>query len=245
MYNSPKQSGVILPSKWYTSPKQSGILLPRKWYTSPKQMAIIGNNLDPEEVQLIMMRRMLTLFTRIREDQEDDGDKKERDTLEIRMLYNLLIPTTLTQPQPPNKIYVTPEHRLLNHLEKLLEDQVLNVADRSMKRPYPTRDLEEPKDSLVPVTKSEWGKINFRIVFGNMIMIWRRIRRMMEIKEDVIQPLIPTTLHTTPSNEDYVAPATKPILKKLLEDKILNVAMVDEEADPTRDLEEPERLLVE
>ncbi|GKD34884.1 hypothetical protein Tco_1250393, partial [Tanacetum coccineum] len=68
---------------------------------------------------------------------------------------------------------------------------------------------------------------------------------VLDIIEDVIQPLIPTTLHTTPPNEDYVAPATKPILDELLEDKILNVAMVDEEADPTRDLEEPERLLVE
>ncbi|GKA81272.1 retrovirus-related pol polyprotein from transposon TNT 1-94 [Tanacetum coccineum] len=65
------------------------------------------------------------------------------------------------------------------------------------------------------------------------------------IIEDVIQHLIPTTLHTTPPNEDYVASATKPILDELLEDKILNVAMVDEEADSTRDLEEPERLLVE
>ncbi|GKA05807.1 hypothetical protein Tco_0684927 [Tanacetum coccineum] len=77
-----------------------------------------------------------------------------------------------------------------------------------------------------------------------------RIRQFLtpnipDVIEDVIQPLIPTTLHTTPPNEDYVAPATKPILEKLLEDKILNVAMVDEEADPTRDLEEPERLLVE
>ncbi|GKA25039.1 hypothetical protein Tco_0711072 [Tanacetum coccineum] len=77
-----------------------------------------------------------------------------------------------------------------------------------------------------------------------------RIRQFLtpnipDVIEDVIQPLIPTTLHTTPPNEDYVAPATKPILEKLLEDKILNVAMVDEEADPTRDLEDPERLLVE
>ncbi|GKE69711.1 hypothetical protein Tco_1527783 [Tanacetum coccineum] len=68
---------------------------------------------------------------------------------------------------------------------------------------------------------------------------------IFDVIEDVIQPFIPTTLHTTPPNKDYVAPATKPILEKLLEDKILNVAMVDEEADPTRDLEEPERLLVE
>nr|GEU92523.1 hypothetical protein [Tanacetum cinerariifolium] len=64
-------------------------------------------------------------------------------------------------------------------------------------------------------------------------------------KKDVIQPLIPTTLHITPPNEDYVAPATKPILDELLEDKILNVAMVNEVVDPTRDLEVPERLLVE
>ncbi|GKB82449.1 hypothetical protein Tco_0949344 [Tanacetum coccineum] len=77
-----------------------------------------------------------------------------------------------------------------------------------------------------------------------------RIRQFLtpnipDIIEDGIKPLIPTTLHTTPTNKDYVAPATKPILDGLLEDKILNVAMVDEEADPTRDLKEPERLLVE
>nr|GEY95603.1 hypothetical protein [Tanacetum cinerariifolium] len=66
-----------------------------------------------------------------------------------------------------------------------------------------------------------------------------------DIIEDVIQPLIITTLHITPPNEDYVAPATKPILDELLEDKILNVAIVNEEANPTRDLEEPERILVE
>nr|GEX66768.1 RNA-directed DNA polymerase, eukaryota [Tanacetum cinerariifolium] len=77
-----------------------------------------------------------------------------------------------------------------------------------------------------------------------------RIRKFLtpnvpDIIEDVIQPLIPTTLHTTPPNEDYVAPATKPILDELLKDKILNVAMVDEETDSTRDLEELERLFVE
>ncbi|GJU21476.1 hypothetical protein Tco_1154818 [Tanacetum coccineum] len=66
---------------------------------------------------------------------------------------------------------------------------------------------------------------------------------VLDVIEDVIQPLIPKTLQ--PSYDDYVALATKPIFYKLLEDNILNVAMVDEEADPTRDLEELERLLVE
>nr|GEZ48727.1 retrotransposon-related protein [Tanacetum cinerariifolium] len=67
-------------------------------------------------------------------------------------------------------------------------------------------------------------------------------------QEDVIQPLIPKTLHTTHPNEDYVAPATKPILDELLEeyrDEILNVTMVDEGSDFNldKDIEELEKLL--
>ncbi|GJS61319.1 hypothetical protein Tco_0656103 [Tanacetum coccineum] len=70
-----------------------------------------------------------------------------------------------------------------------------------------------------------------------------------DIMNDVIQPLIPQTIHTTPPDKDYVAPATKPILDEILEefgDEILNISMVDEEADfnPTRDIEELERLIV-
>ncbi|GKC62368.1 hypothetical protein Tco_1094966 [Tanacetum coccineum] len=61
-------------------------------------------------------------------------------------------------------------------------------------------------------------------------------------------PLIPQTIHTTPPDKDYVAPATKLILDKFLEefeDEILNITVVDEEADfnPTRDIEELERLI--
>ncbi|GJX45846.1 hypothetical protein Tco_0262522 [Tanacetum coccineum] len=70
-----------------------------------------------------------------------------------------------------------------------------------------------------------------------------------DVIENVIQPLILKTLHTTPPNEDYVAPATKSILDDLLEEfnnEILNVTIVDEEADfnPTKDIEEIEKLLV-
>ncbi|GKB08001.1 hypothetical protein Tco_0836285, partial [Tanacetum coccineum] len=66
--------------------------------------------------------------------------------------------------------------------------------------------------------------------------------------ENVEQPLIPKTQHTTPPNEDYVAPATKSILDDLLEEfreEILNVTMVDEGADfnPNKDIEELEKLL--
>ncbi|GJX26398.1 hypothetical protein Tco_0232694 [Tanacetum coccineum] len=66
--------------------------------------------------------------------------------------------------------------------------------------------------------------------------------------DNIIQPLIPKTIHTTPPDENYVAPATKSILDYLLEEfgeEILNVTMVDEgaECSPTKDLEELERLL--
>ncbi|GKC95033.1 hypothetical protein Tco_1160475, partial [Tanacetum coccineum] len=62
-------------------------------------------------------------------------------------------------------------------------------------------------------------------------------------KNKIGQPVIPKPIHTTPPNNDYVAPATKSILDELLKefsDEILNVAMIDEEADfnPTKDLEE-------
>nr|GEV98461.1 retrovirus-related Pol polyprotein from transposon TNT 1-94 [Tanacetum cinerariifolium] len=60
--------------------------------------------------------------------------------------------------------------------------------------------------------------------------------------------LIPKTIHTTPPDKDYVALATKSILDELIEEfkyEILNVTMVDDEADfnPTKDIDELERLL--
>ncbi|GKC96000.1 hypothetical protein Tco_1161442 [Tanacetum coccineum] len=73
-----------------------------------------------------------------------------------------------------------------------------------------------------------------------------RIRKFFNVPDEIdeiVQPLIPEPIHTTPPNDDYVAPATKSILDELLEefrDEILNVTMVDDEDDfnPTKDLEE-------
>ncbi|GJU81891.1 hypothetical protein Tco_1284256 [Tanacetum coccineum] len=78
-----------------------------------------------------------------------------------------------------------------------------------------------------------------------------RIRKFFNVPADIdeiVKPLIPEPIHTTPPNDDYVAPATKSIFDELLEefrDEILNVTMVNEEANfnPTKDLEELERLL--
>nr|GEU51642.1 hypothetical protein [Tanacetum cinerariifolium] len=73
--------------------------------------------------------------------------------------------------------------------------------------------------------------------------------KVPHVMDDVIQPSIPQTIHTTPPNKYYVALTTKSILNEVLEefkDEILNVTMVDEEADfnPTMDIEELERLIV-
>ncbi|GJR13432.1 hypothetical protein Tco_0796084, partial [Tanacetum coccineum] len=76
----------------------------------------------------------------------------------------------------------------------------------------------------------------------------RKFFNVLDEIDEIVQPLIPEPIHTTTPNDDYVAPTTKSILDKLLgkfEDEILNVTMVDDEADfnPTKDLEELERLL--
>ncbi|GKA24330.1 hypothetical protein Tco_0710363 [Tanacetum coccineum] len=76
----------------------------------------------------------------------------------------------------------------------------------------------------------------------------RKFFNVLDEIDEVVQPLILEPIHTTPPNDDFVTPTTKSILDKLLEefgDEILNVTMVDNEADfnPTKDLEELERLL--
>ncbi|GKA57111.1 hypothetical protein Tco_0756299 [Tanacetum coccineum] len=94
--------------------------------------------------------------------------------------------------------------------------------------------------------------------YGEIFYMWdittedvERIRKFFNIRDEIdkiVQLVIPEPIHTTQPNDDYVASATKSIFDELLEefsDKILNVAIIDEEADfnPTKDLEELERLL--
>nr|GEU65166.1 MAK10-like protein [Tanacetum cinerariifolium] len=75
-----------------------------------------------------------------------------------------------------------------------------------------------------------------------------RIKQFFNVPDEtdeVIQPLIPQPIHITLPIDDYVAPDTKSILNELLEDKILNVTLVDKEADfnHTKDIEELEKFL--
>ncbi|GJX59590.1 hypothetical protein Tco_0290980 [Tanacetum coccineum] len=69
--------------------------------------------------------------------------------------------------------------------------------------------------------------------------------QVLDVMDDVIQPSIPQTIHTTPSDDSYDSPATDPILDELLEefgDELLNITVDNEEkiCNPTRDIEELE-----
>nr|GEX88089.1 hypothetical protein [Tanacetum cinerariifolium] len=58
--------------------------------------------------------------------------------------------------------------------------------------------------------------------------------KVPDVMDDMIQPLIPQTIHTTPPNKYYVALPTKSILDEVLEefrDEILNIIVVDDEAN--------------
>ncbi|GJT98830.1 hypothetical protein Tco_1094348 [Tanacetum coccineum] len=106
-------------------------------------------------------------------------------------------------------------------------------------------DFDKILDDLFKTGAKNMKRIRHDIVQDS---IWGQDDDSDEDQEDDVQPLIPKPIHITPPNDDYVAPATKPILDELLEefgDEILNVAMVDKKDDfnPTKDLEELERLL--
>ncbi|GKD59474.1 hypothetical protein Tco_1296983, partial [Tanacetum coccineum] len=76
----------------------------------------------------------------------------------------------------------------------------------------------------------------------------KRAENIKQMGHDIVQDSIWEQDDDSEEDQEEDAPATKSILDELLEefeDEILNVTMVDEEADfnPTKDLEELERLL--
>ncbi|GKD81939.1 hypothetical protein Tco_1348778 [Tanacetum coccineum] len=120
-----------------------------------------GMMFDPEEVQHIMMRQILALFTG------------------IRSSNTFYYPYSHDIPRPPV------QSDLKNYLVSTKEED------------------GDDKDTF-----DMWD-----ITIGDV----ERIRKFLtpnvpKVIEDVIQLLIPKTLHTIPPNEDYVAPATKSIL---------------------------------
>ncbi|GJX83693.1 hypothetical protein Tco_0333174 [Tanacetum coccineum] len=104
-----------------------------------------------------------------------------------------------------------------------------------------------PKNYLVSTNESNDVDIKYMTIAEYNLYVAKQGLGMNSLNE-IVQPAILELIHTTPPNDDYVALATKSILEELLEefgDEILNVSIIDEDADfnPTKDLEEFERLL--
>nr|GEU83093.1 RNA-directed DNA polymerase, eukaryota [Tanacetum cinerariifolium] len=126
------------------------------------------------------------------------------------------------QPYPKNYLVST----------NIGEDKIQNGCDddTSMDTNHESKKGAQVEDGDDGDTYDIWG-----ITVENV----ERIRQFLTLNipdamHDVIQPLIPKTIHTTPHNDGYVAPTTKSNLDEHLEefrDEILNVTMVDEEAD--------------
>ncbi|GJU17956.1 hypothetical protein Tco_1145922, partial [Tanacetum coccineum] len=152
-------------------------------------------------------------------------------------------------PHTPN----TPVDKKDSSLDKILDDlfkigaktlrqmgqEIQNRCDDDI-----SRDANHESDGDDGNTYDIWDIMGEDVErFGQFLM-----PNIPVVMDDVIQPLILKTIHAMLPDEDYVAPATNSILDELLEefeDEILNVTMVDKEADfnPTHDMEELERLL--
>ncbi|GJY22760.1 hypothetical protein Tco_0396418, partial [Tanacetum coccineum] len=160
-------------------------------------------------------------------------------------------------PHTPN----TPVDKKDSGLEEILDDlfkigaeKVRRIGQENFQNSIYEQDVDDISDLEKEEALEEDGDD------GDIYDIWditvedmERIKQFLTpnvpyVMDDITQPLIPKTIHTTPPDEDYVSPASKSILDELLEefrDEILNVTMVDEEAEfnPTKDIEELERLL--
>ncbi|GKB77665.1 hypothetical protein Tco_0944560 [Tanacetum coccineum] len=156
--------------------------------------------------------------------------------------------------QPPNTPN-TPVDKKDFEFDKILEDLFIIGADnlKRMGQDIVQDSICKQDTDLKEKQEKDGDDRNFFYMWDITVEDVERIRQFFtpnvpDVMVNIIQPLIPKTIYTTPPDEDYVAPATKSILDDLLEefgDEILNVAMVNEgaECSPTKDLEEVERLL--
>ncbi|GJV18001.1 hypothetical protein Tco_1363324 [Tanacetum coccineum] len=144
------------------------------------------------------------------------------------------------QPYPKDYFVSTNERNDVEIENMSIADYNLYVAKRSLGMNPLKEDQEEDGDD-----EDTFDMLDITIEDVERI---RKFFNVPDKIDEIVQPVIPEPIHTTPPNDDYVASATKSILDEPLEefnDEILNVATIDEEADfnPTKDLEELERLV--
>ncbi|GJV01797.1 putative reverse transcriptase domain-containing protein [Tanacetum coccineum] len=148
------------------------------------------------------------------------------------------------------KCVVFTDHKSLQHI---LDQKELNMRQRRWLELLRNMEMEPDIENMTISKYLEYEAAKERRLWDDDLTVedveWiRQLFNVLDEIDEIVQPLIPEPIHTTPPNDDYVAPATKSILDELLEefrDEILNITMVDEEVNfnPTKDLEELERLL--
>ncbi|GKC52990.1 hypothetical protein Tco_1075735, partial [Tanacetum coccineum] len=165
--------------------------------------------------------------------------------------YSHDIPPSPVQSYPKNDLVSTEDSDRV----KIMDD-LFRIGDENLKRMEQDIDQDsicEQDDDLEDDREEDGDDGDIFDMWDITVEDVEQIRKCLTPNvPDVInniQPSIPKTIHTTPPDKDYVAPATKSILDDLLEEfggKILNVTMVDEvaECSPTKDLEELKILLV-
>ncbi|GJZ56330.1 hypothetical protein Tco_0611523 [Tanacetum coccineum] len=118
-------------------------------------------------------------------------------------------------------------------------DDLFRIGAKNLKRLGQEKVQNRCDDDTSRDTNHESGnRLNFHIFHATnkFFSICEQdvdLEEDQEEDDDLIQPLIPKTIHTTPPDKDYVTPTTKSILDDLLEEfrvEILNVTMVDEGA---------------
>ncbi|GJT00470.1 hypothetical protein Tco_0821639 [Tanacetum coccineum] len=107
-------------------------------------------------------------------------------------------------PHTPN----TPVDKKGSCFDKILDD-LFKIGAENLKRMgqenFQNNICEQDVDDDITVKDVEWIR---QFLTSNI----------PDVMDDVIQPLIPKSIHTTPPDKDYVAPATKLKFYELLED---------------------------
>ncbi|GJT46284.1 hypothetical protein Tco_0954999 [Tanacetum coccineum] len=174
--------------------------------------------------------------------------------LEFQKQFNSIKTTRVQHQQEVNKLVKHVNQKTYAYVDVRAKNQDLLITISELKAKFAAQvknvntkfDKSATLEKLVCVTPLNKNKDLIATIVSKDIERIRKFFNVPDEIDEIVQPLIPEPIHTTPPNDDYVAPATKSILDELLEefgDEILNVATIYEEADPTKDLKELERLL--
>ncbi|GJU56252.1 hypothetical protein Tco_1229966 [Tanacetum coccineum] len=179
---------------------------------------------------------------------EDKKLSLEEDIVigDVARLEWLLTPTVQALPKPNSVVqpYV-PSTSFHNELKVVRQKEpIRNLLEKMEVR---NLRIEEaiPRANVESITKQNSSISNPSFISSTNDIVSVPIQ-VSKVKDDILQPLTSQDIHITPPDDTYVVSATSLILDDLLEefeDELLDI-IVEEDCNPTRDIEELKRLLV-